>query len=158
MSINYRDSKIYTIRCHDDPTLIYVGSTVQPLCKRFATHKSWSKYYNKGVNRPLYKKINEEYGGNWDNWYIELHEAYPCANREELNKREGQIMRELNSVLNKNIAGRTVQESRKNWLNHNTEYHKQYYLQHAERLKEYAKKHYYEKKCLDNSRDALLAN
>ena len=31
----YNNGKIYTIRCRDDNNLIYVGSTVQPLYKRW---------------------------------------------------------------------------------------------------------------------------
>jgi hypothetical protein len=26
---------------------------------------------------------------DWDNWYIELFENFPCNSKEELNKREG---------------------------------------------------------------------
>jgi predicted GIY-YIG superfamily endonuclease len=36
----YNNGKIYTIRCREDPALIYVGSTTQPLHKRWFTHKS----------------------------------------------------------------------------------------------------------------------
>jgi hypothetical protein len=34
MSHKYKNGKIYTIRCKNDDTLIYVGSTTQPLFKR----------------------------------------------------------------------------------------------------------------------------
>ena len=36
----YNNGKIYTIRCRLDDNLIYVGSTMQPLHKRWCTHKS----------------------------------------------------------------------------------------------------------------------
>ncbi len=40
MCIRMRASiKIYTIRFYDDNNLIYVGSTIQSLYKRFADHK-----------------------------------------------------------------------------------------------------------------------
>ena len=46
---NYQDGKIYTIRCRNDDSLIYVGSTTQMLCKRFQSHKcnktNLNKYY-----------------------------------------------------------------------------------------------------------------
>ena len=48
-----------------------------------------------------------EYG--IENFYIELIEAYPCENNEELRKREGHYIREF-GTLNKRIAGRTHQE------------------------------------------------
>ena len=35
----YHNGKIYTIRCRDDDTLIYVGSSCLPLHKRFYEHK-----------------------------------------------------------------------------------------------------------------------
>ena len=43
MDNKYKNSKIYTIRYKNDNSLIYVGSTVQPLYKRFAMHKVHSK-------------------------------------------------------------------------------------------------------------------
>ena len=46
---------------------------------------------------------------DWDNWYIELFENFPCNSKEELNKREGEIIREIGTV-NKQIAGRTYKE------------------------------------------------
>ena len=96
---DYSKGKIYTIRCKTDDTKIYVGSTIQPLSVRFAGHKGDSK-----KNYRWYKEID-----NWDNWYIELYENYPCNTREELNKREGEIIRMIGN-LNKNIAGRTLKE------------------------------------------------
>ncbi len=36
----YKNAKIYTIRYRNDESLIYVGSTIQPLYKRFHEHKS----------------------------------------------------------------------------------------------------------------------
>jgi len=35
----YKNGKIYTIRYTNDDTLIYVGSTTQPLYKMFMDHK-----------------------------------------------------------------------------------------------------------------------
>jgi hypothetical protein len=46
---------------------------------------------------------------DFNNWYIELYENFPCDNKEQLNKREGEIIREI-ATLNKNIAGRTIKE------------------------------------------------
>lgn len=107
MPNNYQNGKIYSIRCHEDPSLIYVGSTTQPLYKRWGEHKSNSK---KKVNILLYSAINN----NFDKWYIELYELCPCNSKEELCKREGEVIREI-STLNKQIAGRTMKE----WYNDN---------------------------------------
>jgi len=43
---------------------------------------------------------------NINDWYIELYEDFPTERKEQLNKREGVIIREI-GTLNKNIAGRT---------------------------------------------------
>ena len=107
MSDKYKNGKIYTIRCKNDDSLIYVGSTVQPLFKRWFEHKS--KANNKKYetyNKLLYQKIRET---NIEDWYIELYEEFSCENKEQLNKREGQIIREI-GTLNKQIAGRTSKE------------------------------------------------
>jgi hypothetical protein len=41
-----------------------------------------------------------------DNFYIELYENYSCSSKEELNRREGEIIRDIGN-LNHVIAGRT---------------------------------------------------
>ena len=105
---NYQDGQIYTIRCRTDNTLIYVGSTTMTLSRRMVAHRCSSKT----SNRKLYSCVN----GNWDDWYIELYEVFPCENKQELNKREGEIIREI-GTLNGQIAGRTPMEWRKeNWI------------------------------------------
>ena len=40
---------------------------------------------------------------------MELHELYPCNTKQELNRREGEVIREI-GTLNKYIAGRTKKE------------------------------------------------
>ena len=102
---NYSNGKIYTIRCRTDTTLIYVGSTVNTLTRRFTDHKSVSE----SRKCPFHYKM-EEIGIN--NWYIELYELYPCNSKIELNKREGEIIRLIGN-LNSCISGRTREEYRK---------------------------------------------
>ena len=128
---DYQNGKIYTIRCRSDNTLIYVGSTIATLSRRLAEHRSTSKR----SNQKLYQSVN----GNWDDWYIELYEVYSCENKEQLNKREGEITREIGN-LNYQIAGRTNKE----WYNDNKEKKKKYYEDNKEKITE-QKKEYYEK-------------
>ncbi len=107
MSDKYKNGKIYTIRYKNDDSLIYVGSTVQPLFKRWFEHKRREKNEkSKEYNYFLYQKMRET---NIEDWYIELYEEFSCENKEQLNKREGQIIREI-GTLNKVIAGRTKKE------------------------------------------------
>jgi hypothetical protein len=51
-----------------------------------------------------------------DNWYIELYENYPCKSKEEINRRDGQVIRET-GTLNHCIVGRSVSE----WFHDNKE-------------------------------------
>ena len=135
--VNYQGGRIYTIRCKIDDTLIYVGSTTQPLAKRWAEHRSKSKKDN---TRKLYQSINN----NWGEWYIELYEEYPCDNREQLNKREGEIIRLIGN-LNVKIEGRTKKEYYKEYhQNHREELleaKRQYRINNKEYTKEYGKKY-----------------
>lgn len=99
---DYSQGKIYTIRCKVNTFLIYVGSTTQSLSQRWGGHKKDS------LRKPqiiLYTNIKND----WDNWYIELYEKFPCGSKEELMKKEGEIIRLIGN-LNKNVAGRTMKE------------------------------------------------
>ena len=117
---DYSKGKIYTIRNYDDIDLIYVGSTAQKLTDRFGQHKRDCIKY---PNLLLYSKVNN----NWNNWYIELHENYPCITREELGRREGEVMRELKATLNKKIEGRTQKEYYIDNKKERLDYQNQYY-------------------------------
>ena len=98
---DYSKGKIYTIRCLNDPN-VYVGSTIQSLAVRMGVHRiDYEKNKILGRNKEIVKDISE--------WKIELYENYPCNKREELERREGEIIRLL-GTLNKNIAGRNVKE------------------------------------------------
>lgn len=136
----YNNGKIYTIRCRTDNDLIYVGSSTQPLHKRFYEHKM--KLMNGGYNhRLLYNKMDEL---GIDNFYIELYEHYNCNSKEELNRREGEIIRQIGN-LNKNIAGQTIQEYSKKWREDNKDIikeKKQLYQQtNKEKIKDYQKEY-----------------
>lgn len=124
----YSKGKIYTIRCRTDDTLIYVGSTIQPLSHRWGGHKCDVKH---NPNMLLYKTINND----WDNWYIELYEDYPCENKEQLLKKEGEIIR-LIATLNQRIAGRSKKEYRIDNVDISKEYQKQYNIDNVDVIKE----------------------
>jgi hypothetical protein len=47
----------------------------------------------------------------YDDVRIELIECFPCDNKEQLNKKEGEYIRKLDCV-NRNIAGRTYRKNR----------------------------------------------
>ena len=102
---NYSRGKIYTVRCRNDDSLIYVGSTIEirlsaRLCKhKSQPHCSLSQFIN-----------NPENNTSWDNWYIELHEEFPCENKMQLIKRENEIIREIATI---NKIGYRTEEMKK---------------------------------------------
>ena len=132
---DYQNGKIYTIRCRTDDTKIYVGSTTMTLSKRIAEHRCASKKQTQTI---WYNNVED-----WGDWYIELYEDCPCENKEQLCRREGEIIREIGN-LNKDIAGR----SRKEWATDNPEKvkatSKKYHENNSEKVKASVKK-YYEK-------------
>ena len=105
---NYQQGKIYTLRCYTDTALIYVGSTTKKLCDRKSNHKFNS------IKTPeifVYKTVLDN--GGWDNWYIELVENFPCNSKEELEKREGEVMREIGNLNSKIPRGLKRQDNPK---------------------------------------------
>ena len=136
---DYAKSKIYTIKCKTDETLIYVGSTTQQyLSRRWAGHKNRSV---KHPNMLIYKTINN----NWCDWYIELYESFPCETKEQLLKKEGEIIKLIGN-LNSQISGRTKQEYRSETKDIKKETDKKYYENNKEKIKkkvdEYRLSHY----------------
>jgi len=95
---------------------VYVGATIQPLSKRMALHRADARRPKEAALSIIQKMM--EHG--IENFYIELIEAYPCENNEELRKREGHYIREF-GTLNKRIAGRTPQEYAREYHRDNLE-------------------------------------
>ena len=65
-----------------------------------------------------------------ENCKIELIENYPCANREELLKREGHHIKN-NECLNRCVAGRTINE----WKEDNKEHYEETRKAYCEKMK-----------------------
>ncbi len=91
--------KLYKIWSpHGD--LVYIGSTSQSLCRRFANHRS--EFRNRSENQTLGCKsylIFSAYG--LENCKIELIETFESSNIEERRKVEGEYIRNMQCV-NKN--------------------------------------------------------
>ena len=139
MDKRYENGRIYTVRCRYDDTLIYVGSTIEIyLSRRMAKHRC----------NPL-ACLNECVNGDWDNWYIELYENYPCKSKQELEKREGEIIR-LIGTLNRRIEGRTQKEYVEVNRDKILKYKKEYYKDNRDTLLNY------QKECYKDNRDTRL--
>jgi hypothetical protein len=117
---NYGNGKIYQI-ISPNCTEVYIGSTTQPLSVRMAGHRSAMKR-----GRKCRSCIVIEAGDS----YIELIEEFPCENKEQLNKREGEIQREK-QCTNLQVPGRT---------------YKEWYIDNRDARTEYAKKYREENK------------
>jgi len=130
----YKRGMIYTIRNIKDDEMIYVGSTINSLSKRFDGHKKACK---RGLCFSLYSYIDNN---DWADWYIELYENCPCNNKKELDRREGQVIREIGTI-NKCIAGRTKKEYYKMNADIIKEDKKKYYEKNADIIKEKIKIH-----------------
>ena len=91
-----KEIKLYKIWSpHGD--LIYIGSTGQTLCRRFANHKS--EFRRRKENQSLGCKsylIFQAYG--IDNCKIELIETFEASNIEERRKIEGGYIRNTQCV------------------------------------------------------------
>ena len=134
---NYQNSKIYTIRSHQTDK-IYIGSTCNELRKRLFQHKQDYKRFlkNKFQNVSSFEIIK------YDDCYIELYEKYPCSDKMELHKREGEIIRSLNCV-NKNMPGKKNKECMKEIRK---KYYKKWYEENKENKKKYKKEYYQQNK------------
>ena len=137
---NYQNGKIYSIRSHSRLDLVYVGSTIQPLSVRLGGHK-----------RPSNTSSSKQIIALGDA-YIELIENYRCDSKEELMRREGEVIRRMDCV-NKRIAGRTRQQyyqdnidKIKQHYQDNIDKTKQYYQNNKEKIKERCKKYRENKK------------
>jgi hypothetical protein len=132
---NYSNGKIYSIRFFDNDNHIYIGSTCQSLAVRLGEHK-------RKKERILYKYIQETYDGNWSKCYIELYQNFKCDNKEQLNKREGEVIREFMKneeyiIFNLCIAGRTDKEYRQD----NKQKLKEYREQNKDDILKYQKEY-----------------
>ena len=130
---NYENGKVYCIRSHATVGC-YVGSTTQPLSKRFYEHK---QKYNKWIvnNNLRYYTSFKVLEHGIDDCYIELIENVSCNDKKELERREGEIMRITDNCVNKYIIGRTNEEIKlSNKINK-----KQYHEINKEKHKEHKK-------------------
>jgi hypothetical protein len=91
--VNYQKGKIYTIRSRNSDK-VYVGSTCNELRKRFHGHKKKYKRWidGKGDYVSSYEVFKD------GNCYIELLEKCPCNDKNELERREGQLIRSMECV------------------------------------------------------------
>ena len=130
--MNYQNGKIYTIRSHQTDK-IYIGSTCSPLHKRFYQHKNCYKLYQQGKFCFLSSYEIVKY----EDCYIELLEDYKCENKNQLMKREGELIRvHKSNCVNIKVENRTDKEYRDDNKEKINARHRQYNLKYFEQNKE----------------------
>ena len=145
---DYSKGKIYTIRCRTDDSLIYVGSTIQPLSTRFGGHK-------RNTRISLHTYINNpENNTSWDEWYIELYENCPCDTKEELFKRENEVIRLIGSINKRNAYSNNKEHYQQNKDKISAK-QKKYYEQNKDKIN--VKRIEYNKEYHQRNRDVILA-
>lgn len=103
---NYNKGKIYKIWSVKTDK-VYIGSTCVSLSKRKFEHLKRFKYYCEGKCNLLtsFDIIDID-----PDFRLDLVEEYPCETKEQLMRREGEIILEHSNRVNKQIAGRTKKE------------------------------------------------
>jgi hypothetical protein len=127
----YHLSKIYKISSSQCEKF-YIGSTTQTLKKRLSQHKiGYKGYIKKDVGFLTAYEIVK-----FDDCIIELIKDVNCENKQELEKIEGECIREYHDrILNKCVAGRT----RKEYIEANKEHLKNKRKEYIEANKEHIK-------------------
>lgn len=138
----YHHGKIYTIRSHMTDKF-YIGSTVNVLSKRMATHRGHYKAYKDSKYHNVSSFIILQY----DDAKIELLETFKCETKNELEKREGELIREYrDSCVNMFIPCRTAKEYREDNNDKIVERRKKYYEDNQDNVLERSKKYYKDNK------------
>ena len=104
----YHRGKVYAIRSHQT-NKVYIGSSIDRLSRRLSKHKCDLKMYITGKHHytASYEIVK------YPDCYIELIEEVKYNNKMELTRREGQVIRETLNCVNRNVAGRTQTEYRR---------------------------------------------
>ena len=155
---DYSKGQIYKV-VDNGLNMCYIGSTVQPLCKRMSGHRiGYERFLNGKGDRVAVYNIFDEYGT--ENCKITWIEDFSCNSKKELQAREGHHIRN-NDCVNKRIEGRTNKEYRdehreqiQDRKKHHYQNNRQVILEktqvyrdnHKEESKEYFKQRYIEKK------------
>ena len=132
---DYSNGKIYCLRSHQTDD-IYIGSTINKLSKRIGGHRENYKRWMNGKH--TYTTSFELI--KYDDCYIELIEEYPCDNKDQLFKKEGEFIRKMDCV-NRCIAGRTHKEHYKDNRDKLLEQRKQYYQENKGKIQGYKKQY-----------------
>lgn len=131
----YQNGKIYMIKSRETEN-IYIGSTYCELGRRISLHRSNYKRQLEGKkvsNCSSYELV--KFADN----YIELVENFPCNNKQELFRREGEVIKNTKNCVNITVSGRTKEEYYKD--DKVKERRREYELSRPKEVKEKIKKY-----------------
>ena len=109
--VNFQNGKIYKI-VDVGRTKMYIGSTTKDyVSKRMVEHRNKYKQYKAGGKAGYISAYDlfDEFG--IDNCIIELVEKYPCQSRDELHRKEGEII-QASDCVNKRVVCQAKEEGR----------------------------------------------
>ena len=124
MQTRYSRGKIYLVR-NDVDEQVYVGCTCDNIYRRMYSHRSEAKIAPELKLHELMNKLGSKL------FYTELYEEYSCDNKEQLDRRRGQVERELGATLNKRVEGEVVCADKKEELR---EYHRKYFEERSDKV------------------------
>ena len=127
---------IYKIVSLDDDKKVYIGSTTKKVNDRLRGHERNYKSYRKG---------NYNYVTSFDvletgNYRIEKIKKVKVESIQELRQCERHYI-EIIECVNKNVAGRSKQESHKQYRERNKDKIKEYHEKNKQKINEYIKQY-----------------
>lgn len=132
---DYSKGKIYRLVDLTNDT-VYIGSTIQTLERRLHDHENDYKRYIGGDLNHKITSCEIIKGGKYK---IELIANFPCENKNELLKKEGEWIKNTN-CLNRFIP--TGECTKENKQEYNKQYGKQYRINNKEYIEKYNKDYY----------------
>lgn len=127
---DYQKGKIYKL-WSPSKNIVYYGSTCETISRRLSKHLTDYKRYDGGKGYLYSFKVLE-----CEDYKIELMEEYPCNNKQQLRKKEGEYIK-VNECVNKCVAGRTGKEYYQDNIDYKKEYDKQYRDKNKEKRNAY---------------------
>jgi hypothetical protein len=133
----YENACIYSIRSHNTEK-IFIGSTTSTLASRMAYYIRENDSYQNGTNKryhPTYEILK------CGKAYVELVEKFPCKCKDELTKRENEIIRESENCINKESDYKKYSRPKtEKELTSCQKAHKKYYETHKELFLKYSQR------------------
>jgi hypothetical protein len=138
---DYQKGKIYRL-WSPSQNIIYIGSTTQVLSQRLGGHLKEKRTYDKDNTK---KYITSFLVLDCEDYKIELLEEYACNNKQQLEKKESEYIRN-NDCINKIIPDRTRKEYYNDNIDRLKEQFKQYRIDNIENIRARENKYYQDNK------------